>query len=57
MDNKTRASKVYIEVNLNNAGNEVKNKLQWGEESTTIELLHIATMESGIYYYRTSPHS
>ncbi len=41
MDNKTRTSKVYIVVNVNNAWNkeeyttniEVENNPQWGEES------------------------
>jgi hypothetical protein len=49
MDNKTKPSEVYIVVNFNNARNEkeyiikneVKNNLQWGEESTTIEFLHM----------------
>jgi hypothetical protein len=45
MDNKTRPSEVYIELNLNNARsekeyttkNEAKNNPQWGEESVTTE--------------------
>jgi hypothetical protein len=50
MDNKIIPSKVYIELNLNIARseeeyiieNEVKNNPQWGEESVTIKLFHIA---------------
>jgi hypothetical protein len=53
MDNKTRPSKVYTIVNLNNVGNEeeytigneVENNLQWGKESTNTELLHITKMD------------
>jgi hypothetical protein len=53
MDNKTRPSEVYTAINLNNAGSEeeytigkeVENNLQWGKESTTIELFHIVEMD------------
>jgi hypothetical protein len=49
MDNKTRPSKVYIELNLNNVRNEeeytteneAENNPQWGEESIITKLLHI----------------
>ncbi len=50
MDNKTRTSKVYIIVNLNNVGseeeyttkNEVENNPQWGKESNVAKKFHIA---------------
>ncbi len=50
MDNRTRTSKVYIVINLNNAGNEeeyttnneVENNPQWVEESNVAEFFHIA---------------
>jgi len=50
MDNKTRTSKVYIAVNINNAWNkeeyttniEVENNPQWGEESNVAKLFHVA---------------
>jgi len=49
MDNKTRPSKVYIVVNLNNARsekeytieNEVKNNPYWGNKYVVAEFLHM----------------
>ncbi len=50
MGNKTKPSKVYTTMNVNNVGNEedyttkqqVENNPQWGEESIIVELFHIA---------------